>query len=320
MAFEKFFEDWLERRLPRVERIRLGRRSIFTFPSRAGLFFLLVLALLWLLAINYENNVVFFFAALLGAVFVVTILHGYSNVAGVTLRILAVDSGFPGESLRVDIELSHDGKRHRDDIKLYFPGTTPQQVSLAKGTDSTVASLYVRAKRRGRLRPGRLTVESVYPLGLIRIWSHVRLDGWGAVYPRPGAGASHADGGGAESGAVQSEVAGTEDFAGLEPYRQGEAWNRIAWKQVARGQGVYTKHFVDPAAEPQWLDWAHFPDLDRESRLSRLCGAVLEADMAGRDYGLKLPGESSALGQGEAHRTRLLRMLALFECEDQEAG
>ncbi|MCK9503030.1 MAG: DUF58 domain-containing protein [Porticoccaceae bacterium] len=318
--WRRYFDFWLQRRLPRVSQITLNQRSVFTFPSRTGLGFIGVLALMWLLATNYENNVVFVFAALLGAVFVVTIFHSYANLAGVSLRIVQIEAGFPGDKIRVDVEVSQQDQRYRDGIWLKFGDGSPQPILSNTGDGGSdqrraVVSLYLDARRRGKIYAGRLTVETVYPLGLIRVWSHVLLDGWGVVYPQPIAASRQHSGVGDSTDFASDEIQGAEDFNDLSPYRAGEPYNRIAWKQLARGQGLYSKHFVDPVADPQWLDWSDYPGLDREARLSRLCADVLQAATSGRPYGLKLPGEQSALGQGEKHRQQLLRSLALFEWE-----
>jgi len=316
--WQQWFHRWLERRLPRVPVATLNRKSIFTFPSRSGLAFVAVLMVLWLLATNYENNLVFAFAALLGSMMVVSIFHGYSNLSGLSLRVTRVDKGFPGDLLKVEVELSQSTGRCREDILLSFAEGDECRLSLGKGQKKTVASLYLPARIRGRQPIPRVTVETGYPLGLIRVWSHLLLSGYGLVYPRPVEGAAVLGGEGEDASDTSAEAAGSEDFLGLDTYKQGEPVNRIAWKQVARGQGLYTKHFADPVADPKWLDWAHFPGLDRESRLSRLCYQVLEASRRGHPYGLKLPGQSSDLGDGEAHRDRLLVMLAEFETGVQE--
>lgn len=306
------FESWLEKRLPRQPSVWLNRNRIFVLPSKAGLAFLLVLILLWLVSVNYENNLVFAFAALLAAMMVVSIFHSYANLAGLRLRVPDAASTFAGERARVDVELHQGGSRHRDDIWLHFPDSLPQRATLHNGESTAVVSLYVPARRRGRLHTGRLTVESFYPLGLIRVWTHVLLDNGGLVYPAPVPDSMTAAGGEeAEEGG--RDESGTEDFLGLSRYRRGEPLNRIAWKQLARGQGLHTKHFADPQGSSEWIDWNAFPGMDREARLSRLCHCVLEAAAGDGFYGLVLPGEQSELGRGTAHRDRLLAMLALFE-------
>jgi uncharacterized protein (DUF58 family) len=314
--WRRWFNNWLERRLPRVKTASLTRKNIFTFPSRTGWMFAGVLILLWLLATNYQNNLVFGFSALLGALLIVSIFHGYANLSGLQLRVLSVDHGFPGDQLRVEVELSHPRPRRREDIHLLFPDGDTRIVSLSSERASITVALYLDARRRGRRHVDRITIETSYPLGLIRVWSYLNLAGYGLVYPRPVAVEAVASGETGDSSTRSAEVAGSEDFSGLRDYRNGESLNRIAWKQFARGQTLLSKQFVDPIADPQWLDWQQFPGMDREARLSRLCHQVLKAARAGYAFGLRLPGQCSDLGVGDAHRDRLLAMLAVFEIGD----
>src|SRR5690606_27975345 len=53
------WQRWLARRIPRARAVTLDQRRIFIFPTPAGLAFLGLLALLLLVAINYQNNLAF---------------------------------------------------------------------------------------------------------------------------------------------------------------------------------------------------------------------------------------------------------------------
>ena len=50
-----------------------------------------------------------------------------------------------------------------------------------------------------------------------------------------------------------------------------------------------------------------------EDRLSRLAAWVEAAQRAGAVYGLSLPGQSLAPGEGDAHRRECLEALALWQ-------
>jgi uncharacterized protein (DUF58 family) len=108
-------------------------------------------------------------------------------------------------------------------------------------------------------------------------------------------------------------VAGDEEFNMLRAYRPGDAPKLIAWKALAREQGLLTKEFSATASSELWLDWneAHGPDI--ESRLSVLAHWVLQAERFGQSYGLRIPGVAIAPSRGDAHRARCLEALALFE-------
>lgn len=307
---DRRFQRWLERKLPAERTVHLDRRRIFIFPSRTGLGFLLMVALLWLMATNYENNLIFGFAALLTAVFVVAIFHSYANLAGLDLSVARVSPTFAGDKARVELRLGQSTARHRDAIHLAFAGASP--VTVAVTGEATSAVLHVPGQRRGWLTPGRLTVTSYYPLGLLRVWTHVLPQCRGIVYPRPIPGQPAAVTGAGGSGPLQGRD-GSEDFAGLEKYRPGESLSHVAWKPYAQGRGMYSKRYADPVSERLWLDWAAFPGFDREARLSRLCHWLLALSAGDTAYGLRLPGIEIAPDRGEGHRDRLLRELALFE-------
>ena len=51
-----FWQRWLVRRIPPASRIELNHRRIFIMPTRAGAIFALVLILMLLVAINYQNS------------------------------------------------------------------------------------------------------------------------------------------------------------------------------------------------------------------------------------------------------------------------
>ena len=310
--YQRWFHRWLARRIPGEREVVLDRRSIFILPSRAGLAYLGVVLLLWLLATNYQNNLVFAFAALLASMFVVAIFHSYANLSGLRLRIEQVEPTFAGHRARVLVALGQEGRpRLRDELILSFPGASPVAATLAEG--AARAELYVPAPRRGWLQPGRLTVESHYPLGLFRVWTHVLPAGRGVVYPRPVKGEPQALGDGDGDGEARLVAGGSEDFIGLDKYRPGESLSRVAWKHQAQGRGMLSKHYGEAVSRSLWLDWRAFPGLDREARLSRLCQWLLDVSAGDDAYGLRLPGVETELSRGPAHRDRLLALLALFE-------
>jgi len=107
-------------------------------------------------------------------------------------------------------------------------------------------------------------------------------------------------------------VAGDEEFNMLRPYRPGDAPKLIAWKALAREQGLLTKEFSAMASSELWLDWDDAHASDIEHRLSVLAHWVIQAERFGQSYGLRIPGVKIAPARGEAHRTRCLEALALF--------
>jgi uncharacterized protein (DUF58 family) len=174
-------------------------------------------------------------------------------------------------------------------------------------------ALPVAATRRGVMHGGRLEIFTRYPLGLFHAWSYVDFNLQVIVYPRPDpqAGTPPAQSRGASEEGIP--VPGDEEFHMLRSYHAGDAPKLIAWKALARGQGLLTKEFSATASSELWIDFDEARSSNLEQRLSMLCHWVLTADRFGQSYGLRLPGVVIAPSRGDAHRTRCLEALALFD-------
>jgi uncharacterized protein (DUF58 family) len=103
---------------------------------------------------------------------------------------------------------------------------------------------------------------------------------------------------------------GGEDFRGLRGYQPGDPLRHLSWRALARGQELQTKEFGGSGLSEVWLDWDDTCGLHVETRLSRLCRWVLDADAAGQVFGLRLPGMVIEPAAGASHRRRCLEALA----------
>jgi uncharacterized protein (DUF58 family) len=176
---------------------------------------------------------------------------------------------------------------------------------------STPVTLSLPATQRGWLDSGRLTLHTVFPLGLFRAWSYLHFEVRCLVYPKPAA-PQPLPAASAQNGSGKLAGAGDEDFAGLRNYVAGDALPRIAWKTLAREQALQVKQFSAPQGEELWLDWLLMPNIAGERKLELLARWVLDAEAGGMLYGLRIPGTELAPRQGSAHRADCLRALALF--------
>lgn len=311
LSIKARWRRWVVRRIPAAAQVQLNQRRIFIMPNRVGAAFALVLLLMLLAGINYENSLAYGLTFLLAAVFVVAILHTYRNFAGLILKAGASGAVFVGEQARFRVRLESDGRAHMA-IALGWPSQPLQTLDVpARGQRD--CELTLPALRRGWLRPERMRVESQFPLGILVAWSWVDLDQSVLVYPRPQQGdLPLSDGGSAdeEDSGHRATGQGADDYQGLRSYQPGDSRRRLHWKAFSRGQGLLVKDFAALAGRDLWLDFQALGG-DAEERLSRLCYWVLQLDTRQQAYGLRLPGVELPPGQGEAHRDACLRALAL---------
>lgn len=303
---------WLERRLPAVNQISLHRKNIFILPTGPGLLFLVATSLIFVTAINYVLSLAFGLAFLMVSLFILSILHTFRNLQHLSLRGVGAEPVFAGEDAAFVVLLMRQSDHSHEMLELRFPDGIWSQADVLDNEQERV-KVFLASSRRGMLRAPRLTVQTRFPLGLWRAWSHVDLAMSCLVYPRPQVGPLPGLVGGSSSGKSETVAAGVEDFHGLRAYQTGDSLKQIAWKNLARGQGLKVKQFVDAVDDQLMLDWEMFPGIDYEERLSRLCYWVLTLARQDIDYGLRLPGAEIGLGRGDAHRNKLLSALALWQ-------
>lgn len=293
-----------------------GIRRIYILPDRFGLIFVTVLLAMLVGSVNYNNNLAFLLTFLLGAMTHVTMHHTHANLTGLRVLSLTAHPTFVGDVARFSLAIRAE-KAARPSLSLRLgegPAQGPSRdADLRPGVDTSL-DLTIPAPRRGLLTPTPLMVETRYPLGLFRAWFLVHLDVAAVVYPRPLGGEFAVSEAPAENeeGAGSAAVSGVEDFDGLASYRPGDTFQRVSWKAFSKGQGLQTKVFVGQAGGAVILDWDRLSGADVETRLSRLCGMILKAERMGLRYGLRLPGVDVAPDDGERHKHRCLRHLALF--------
>lgn len=311
------WQRWLDRRSPRARLVRLDQRRIFIVPGGYGFLYLAAALLLFFGGINYENNLILGLCFLMVSLFVVTILHTFRNLSGLSLRAGAALNGFVGGQGSLEVILSAEGRAHRS-LWLSWRDQPPQEVSVEPG-EEVALWMNLPLTRRGSVRPPRLRVESRYPLGLLRSWSLVALDHVCLAWPRPESSPyCPADGGGDnEHHDDPAGLGGSEEFQGLREYQSGDSLRRVDWKGYARGRGLHVKLFEDPSSGGLWLRYEHLDGYPVERRLAVLCYWVLRVSEQNRPFALALPGSELSPGHGDEQRREALDRLARFGGEGE---
>ena len=304
--------DWIFRAsIPEASPVTLVQRRIFILPARQGYVFAFMVLVLLIASINYSLSLGFVLTFLLASMAGVAMLHTWRNLAHLKLRPGRCDPVFAGETAHFGITVETPSQtrfaiavRRRDEEPVYADIVVNEPVAI---------SLPVSTPRRGLIRCGRLEVFTRYPVGLFHAWSYVEFNLVVIVYPKPDPMAGTPP---AQSRSASEEgipIKGDEEFNLLRSYVAGDSLKTIAWKALAREQGLLTKEFSATASSELWLDWEEARAHDIEARLSVLAHWVLQADRFGQSYGLRIPGTVVAPSRGDQHRARCLEALALFQ-------
>lgn len=301
--------------MPPSNAVTLDVKTVFILPTREGILFSFLIMFMLLAGINYQNSLIFGLAFLLASLLMVSILHTYRNLSGLTILASGTLSAFAGEDAEFTVILRRFGKRTFEALLLGWNSESLQGADLLEEEEVKV-KLFVEAKTRGRMNPGRMLIQTYYPVGLFRAWSWVDLDMVSIVYPRPITAGAIPVATATSNGGDLIHREGVDDFYGLREYQQGDPLKGVAWKSYARTEELLTKQFAALADRRLWLEWNSFPGMDTEARLSRLCYWVIQVDAGSDEYGLRLPGLEIPPNRGPDHRAEILRALALFEIEE----
>jgi uncharacterized protein (DUF58 family) len=310
-SWQQRYRRWLDRRIPPKKSVQLNQRNLFIFLSRHGLYFLLLIALVWIGATNFQNNLAFALSFFLLAVIFVAILQTFANASGLRLRYIDSASVYAGEVAQVRFELNSTALHQQ--IEFAWPQQSPVRITV-QPLVPCVLQLPQQTQRRGVLRPGRFRMQTFYPLGIVRCWSWLDLDVEILVYPKPepadyrqcSSGDGDDDGG--------SIIAGGDEYFGLKPYVEGESRSRIAWKQYAAGRGLFVREYAEMRGGEVMLDLSVMTEPDLELRLSKLCFCARHLHEQGRAYGLRLPGKAVIeAAAGDQQLKLVLSALALYQ-------
>lgn len=305
--YQQRLNRWLDSRAPLAGQHKLSHKNLYTFPNATGLGLLVTITLLWLLGTNYQNNLILGLSYLLISLFVVAIWQAFSNLVGLEIKAVNAQPGFAGDDIQFTLELYR--LRAAESIQLCWPNG--KKIILDLDADKKIqVQLPCPSFHRGYLRPGRLLIESRYPLGVIRCWTHINLDMQVLVYPKPVAGVESQHLLGDNESDRSSQQRGGDDPGSLRNYQPGDSLKHIAWKLFARERGLHTKENEQTISTEKWLDWFGL-SLPSEQRLSVMTWWALQYHASAINYGLVLPENRLEPDQGNAHLHKVLSALAI---------
>ena len=292
--------------------VELSHRRIFILPTRRGLGLLGLIALLLLASAVYQNNLAYLLTFMLTGILLVSILHSFRALLGITLSTAEQDAVFAGDPVLFRIEVRNPSTYARHALTLAlkkYPSVSADIVSLGHKK----LAIRTMTQQRGWFEPGKLTASTVWPLGIFRAWSPQDMSLRVLVYPKPSKRLfpfPHSLSEHEQTGLQQHR--GSEDFAGFQSYSPGDPVRHIHWKGVAKGQGVYLKQYSGGQSGDVCFDWQTTPGDTTENRLGVLCRWVLDAEKRGIRYGLHLPNQHLTANTGAIHHRQCLNALALF--------
>lgn len=299
----KWFNNWLDNRQPKAREVTLTQKIIYILPSRFGLWYILLLILLYLLGTNYQNNLILLMSYMLFSVLLLSLTLAWRNLYNMTVSCAPVLSAYAEEDLMVPVSLQ--AALPRQQIHCYFNNNQP--ASFADNSPQVMVPLATGP--RGYHSLPRLTIHSYYPFGLFNCKSMLNLDYHYWVFPKPLT-TETVNSLGDNSG-NKNQVA--DDFDTIRSYQAGDSLKLMLWKRLARDpSNPVVKHAPSsPQPEPDWITIPAISGTALEVALSKACYLMLQLEQRSKPYGLRINSKSINPACGQQHLERCLRELAL---------
>lgn len=288
----------------------LHRRRIYILPTAFGLFYLLLLLVMGIGALNYNNNPALMLCLLLTGAGLASLLHTHLQLSGLAVSGVHAQPTSAGQPLRLRVQVATDIRRPRQTMQVDIADAATTLEFDDNGLAE--AALELPTSKRGWYPLDRIRISTTRPLGLARAWAWIWPDTSLLVYPAPEPQAPALPIGNGDSSAARPHHNGAE-LHQLRNWRHGDSRRAVAWKQSARHGSLLVREFEEPVGQDIVLSWQAVAFLEREHGIQRLARWIDDAEREQRRYRLDLPDQPPfGPAAGPAHRHACLQALALM--------
>lgn len=320
MFIQKHLNLWLNKRIPAANEFQLNHRSIFIFPAKFGILFIALCCLLFLLGTNYQNNLMLILCYFLLALLLVNLFASYTNFSSLNVKLGRIPEVFAGDEVHLPLRFNGENLQKSNMHGIVNISLMGQKVSQWFDCDKLLDTVILNYQNqdRGLHQLPRLTFSNYFPLGLYKCWTHLAFSRRILVFPKPIpceialSQMNNSSDTSKQQTTMHLEAVNQDDYSHLKVYQLGDSLHHVAWKQLAKGRGMYSKQFEGVTPQYSWLVMPSCNSQQIENTLSKLCFQVLELSRQGVRFGLNLGDVQLAPNSGEAHRIQCLNALALF--------
>jgi uncharacterized protein (DUF58 family) len=311
---------WIRKRQgPDSLPLTLSRRRLYILPTRAGVGFGLLLILMLVAGLNYANSISLFLTFLLTGFTLVALHQCHRNLLGTQLVAATAQPTFAQRDGILSLTFDNPAAAARYRIAAGV-GDDPTTAADVPAHGRGRIELPVAAPMRGIVQIDRLHLITTHPFGLFRTWTWVHAPIEMLVYPRPSGSLSMPTDQGNKPGARSLTHAGSDEWLGLRPFRDGDSPRQVDWKAYARDAPLLVKEYSAAGADLRMFDFSALGHLQLEARLEQLTRWIVDAEGNGERYGLRLPNSHIKPDRGPEHRHQCLAALAVFGLADVRRG
>ena len=179
------WQQWWMARVPPSDSLLLTQRNVYILPTSAGWMLALTLLVLLVASINFQLNLGYLLTFLLAGCAAVSTWTSHTTLRGLQLHLPPPQPQFLGAHVLLQVQLQNDRRSPRRGIALALRGSGQWAWTDVPAEGSSSLDIGFEPARRGLQSVPPLGVQTLYPLGIFRVWAWWRPAAQVLIYPRP---------------------------------------------------------------------------------------------------------------------------------------
>lgn len=299
--FKQHVQQWIAKRFQVNGNKTLLQKDVLVFIYKQGFLYLVLILITFIAGINYANNLVLGFCFLISAILCISFYLTFKQLHRLQIDVITAEVGQVEQPLILKILFKQQANMTRY-LRIHWQ--QQEQLFYLDQTQETLELPFFPLKR-GEYEFGGIKIYSTYPLGVVRAWTYLYPQQKVWVAPKP------YDWQKEHKNKPTTANDSLDEFRELKTFQQGDSYQSVAWKQVARGQGFFIKMFEAQANHQHLeIDYLQIPAQSHEEKLSFMMGLVEQCEQLGDDYALILPHARLESGQGQSQLIKAKLLLA----------
>ncbi len=240
-----------------------NRSKIIIYPNWNGVGLGFFVFLCFLIAVFYENNFGLLLSIIIFFIFLISIFVSNQNLNH--LSINALDNYYLEAKKKgvIDIQVINHVNEKKLNIDLDYKKQNLIELNFTKKINTI--RLNEQYFERGTFSIGKITLKSIYPFGIIRTKRYFYPQSKIVVFPnklQPNINLLNEFN-------INLKCHANDEFEGIEDYKNGDSFSKIAWKKSIIKNKKYIKKFEEPKKENNLiLNLDNYKDINFEDLLS----------------------------------------------------
>ena len=240
-----------------------NRNKIIIFPNWNGVGLGFFVFFCFLISVFYENNFGLLLSIIIFFIFFISIFVSNQNLNHLTIN--ALDNYYieANKNEAIDIQIVNHANEKKLNIDLDYKNSNLKELNFSKKLNQL--KLYDQYSDRGIFSISRIILKSIYPFGIIRTKRYFDTKSKIVVYPKklqPNIDMLNEFN-------INLKGHANDEFEGIEDYKNGDSFSKIAWKKSIIKNKKYIKKFEEPKKENKLiLNLDNYKEINFEDLLS----------------------------------------------------